>query len=183
MDKWLESDDWFAEFWPIFWATYDGKKLCGSGQKKGPKSKALEAAKKKIKTKEKAKEVIDSLREQIRFFEHEKKKGEWAAWFPMCVTWINQERWTTEIDSYMSDDRPRNQGPVAQCKYCKTPVLGPRYDVCGHHASYTQEEHQALIEWLKEKELTRREGENKENWRKRMVVYCKENAGKAFKRV
>ena len=98
--------EWFNnEFWPTYNAKY-----CGGGSRKGPKSKALVSAKKKIQSQEKATEVLLALREQLRFHKHELESKDWVPNFPMCVTWLNQERWTTEIDSFTEMGEPLNLG-------------------------------------------------------------------------
>jgi hypothetical protein len=90
----------FDEWFKIFWATYPSNLLHNTkGAKEGP---WLDKFKAKVKTQEKADEIISALREQIRFRRKQKESGEHKSkWcMPMVSVWCNQCRWSEEIPSY-----------------------------------------------------------------------------------
>lgn len=177
MEPWQEMEDWFPTWFATFWGVYNGKKLCGNSTKKGPKTKALESAKRKVKTKEKAKVIIDALRAQIRYHEECKRKGDWQPNFPMVMTWVNQERWSTEIDSH-SDIQDKRINPSKQCAEpgCNKPVIGPRYPSCAFHETYTEEVQQEEREWLARHGLTNATTQE-------LIAFCKELKPKLVKQM
>ena len=88
-------NNWFEN---VLWPTYP-RELCN---KIGPKSTALTAAIKKVTSQEIADVVMAGLREQMRYNRKLKNtnnhESQWK--LGMCVTWLNQERWTDEIPSH-----------------------------------------------------------------------------------
>lgn len=169
MESWKESENWFAEWWPIFWGTYNWKHIGMDGSaQKGPRSKALEIAKRKVRSREKAQEILTSLREQIRFREHMVKLGNKQARFPMVTVWLNQERWSTEIDSY-SETREAALKPAKQCSTpgCNKPVIGPRYPSCAFHETYTEEVQREERDWLARHGLSNATTQE-------LIAFCKE---------
>lgn len=176
MSEWIVQDWFNNEFWPLYDAKY-----CGGGSKKGPKSKALESCKKKIKTPEKALEVILALREQIRYFNKAQSMGKWQPNFPMVMTWVNQERWTTEIDSFTDGVNPIPQ-ELGRCEMCSKPVHGPKYNRCGEHLNY-EEHKEKTINWLKDKGLMKLKTESAHEWHMRCrehIVECKSKISERF---
>jgi len=93
-----------------FWAMYEPKLCKGQAQLKGAKSMAFKAAQKHIKDEETAKKALMALAAQKKYFfecpDHPR--------FPMVATWLNQERWTTDIDSH-AELKERVSGKKCRC--------------------------------------------------------------------
>jgi hypothetical protein len=99
MDKAM-TDFNFDEWFELFWKTYPSDLLHNTkGPKEGP---WRDKFKSRVKTPEKAEEIISSLREQMRFRRKQKESGEHKSkWcMPMVSVWCNQCRWSEEIPSY-----------------------------------------------------------------------------------
>ena len=113
----FDFDLWFDGFWSL----YDSK-YCGGSAQKGAKTAAKAAAKKKVKGEAQGKEIYASLVAQKRYFDDCIKNNQFHARFPMASTWLNQERWSVEIDSH-AEMREMAKGEPRSCKCGKPGVI------------------------------------------------------------
>ena len=145
----------FEDWYEIFWQTYPKDLLHG---KRGAKEGAFKTKLKNLKP-EKRDEILASLREQIRYYRKLKNSGEhetkWC--FPMVSVWVNQNRWSEEIDSHY-ELQEKIRAESRQCK-CGKEVLGPKFTECAEcHAETIRrtpgtkgyETSQALKKWYRE---------------------------------
>lgn len=114
----------FNDWYEIFWQTYPKDLLHGKkGAKEGPFKEKLRGFKQ-----EKRDDILFSLREQVRYYRKLKNAGEdktkWC--FPMVSVWVNQARWSEEIESHAE---LQEKIEAKSCK-CGKPVHGPRFTEC-----------------------------------------------------
>lgn len=104
----------YSELFEAFWHRYGSGDPDFDATQKGPKTKANEAWKKAVKriggTEESAAQTIThgySLLAQNRKNARHAKK--WVARLPMLTTWLNQDRWSMDVDapssSYAEEER------------------------------------------------------------------------------
>lgn len=167
--------EWFNN---VFWPTYDSK-YCGGSAKKGPKSKPLTILESKIKkivaienkTMESAcNDVLLALQAQIKFYNDAQAKGEWQANFPMVSTWVNQERWSIEIESH-SELKARHESKTCHYHDCDKETHGPRFNYCTKHLTHTTQFKQEVKASLVKNGLMKKKGETPIEWQQRLRNY------------
>lgn len=159
---------WFDD---TLWLTYP-RDLCN---RIGSKSKAMMAAKQKIKDEADANTVISGLREQMRYYRKIKKSGahgsEWK--MPMLSTWLNGEQWTNEIPSHYEH---KQKMATKQCE-CGEPTIVGRlcidcyYKLPGNDDWRTK----ALRKFFVEKGYAQKRTESHDEWIARLQKHYKED--------
>jgi len=126
-----------------FWDCYDGRLLCGTNSKKGAKSQALKVYKKKVKDQNFATYALNALiaqKKQHAIFKRKSEKDQsfWVPNFPMVSTYINQERWDTELDDLSeAESNSKRISELSKCSIagCDEEVHGQKFKECSHHTT------------------------------------------------
>jgi hypothetical protein len=165
------------------WVAYDGKVLCGNSSKKGSPENALNSYKKKIKDQVFADKVLFALIEQKKHHVKEVAKGEFVANFPMVSVWLNQSRWSIEIDKEPTHEERSKNIAICCVEGCQNEVRGPKFDVCFNHVSNNPQQKEKVIQTLRESGLMKTKSESREEWIERMKKQAKLNINKIHDRV
>jgi hypothetical protein len=158
----FDITQWFEQ---TFWPTYP-RDLCND--KPGSKSKALTSAKSKIKSEDKANQVISGLRDQMRFYRKlrnaRKHESEWR--MGMVSTWLNGERWTDEIGSHthLADSLRKTKCKCGADTQIKTLCIDCYNKKVDHWTL------PIMREYYVRNKLARRPDETFEQWRQRLVA-------------
>ena len=155
-----------------FWDCYDGRLLCGANSKKGGKSQALKSYKRKVKDQEFATKLLNALIAQKKQHAIFKKKAEtdqsfWVPNFSMVSTYINQEKWDTELDDLNeAGDESKRRAALSKCNIpgCDEEVHGQKFKQCSHHTTANGKFKNELLNGLKSRGLGKLKSESTEEW-------------------
>jgi len=167
------------EAFDLFWDEYDKALTGGLSSGKGVRKKALTSFKRKVTSAKKAGLVLSKFRMQRDEWLRNKKGDEWQANFPHVSTYLNQERWETEVDAPQTQQARRSELQECSEPNCRDKVAGPAFDECERHLNRParEKEKAELIDWMKENKLMKRKSETNDQWRQRM----RESARQGFR--
>ena len=154
-----------------FWAQYGGN-YCTPTQK-GGRGAALKIIYKINPDEEKRKKMLAKRKAQLRACDQEAQKGEFVARWPLCTSYLNQNRHEDEIESKLYTAEPIQ---LKTCEYdgCHYEVHGKNYKTCAKHVAF-KESNEFISNQLKKIGLNKLPDEGIKEFRMRCKTYYQEN--------